>query len=304
MRAAVFVLRFTTNGRFSGGFASSTSQLHCFCIGVSRRSFTAVFTFWFFFSIPYNISGWRHLFCVSSLREATTFQSHDKKNVITVSRVFTSSLQRKEYRHIEWPGGLSSAVCLGLVGGAFSLLQPRCSDLRVVRVLQHGRNIFFWGGLVGKDIAVLLVEKFLGRRKLGKGGVGCVFVSVSYCCLLWLFFGLLSCTIGVGGAWVAFGGRIVHPLISSYFVLTWDFFILSKGLFCISGRVHYWARGNQMVGGVKAHNFLFSGFPFAGPSLYGKISLSYLLLWGVGVLYLGKRPLSVVCVFVVCACWF
>lgn len=59
-----------------------------------------------------------------------------------------------------------------------------------------------------------------------------------------------------------------------------------------------------MVGGVKAHNFLFSGFPFAGPSLYGKISLSYLLLWGVGVLYLGKRPLSVVCVFVVCACWF
>lgn len=57
-----------------------------------------------------------------------------------------------------------------------------------------------------------------------------------------------------------------------------------------------------MVGGVKAHNFLFSGFPFAGPSLYGKISLSYLLLWGVGVLYLGKRPLSVVCVFVVCVC--
>lgn len=119
---------------------------------VSRRSFTAVFTFWFFSRYHTTFRAGVISFASRRYGEATTFQSHDKKNVITVSRVFTSSLQRKEYRHIEWPGGLSSAVCLGLVGGAFSLfLQPRCSDLWVVRVLQHGRNIFIWGGLVGKD---------------------------------------------------------------------------------------------------------------------------------------------------------
>lgn len=143
--------------------------------------------------------------------EATTFQSHDKKNVITVSRVFTSSLQRKEYRHIEWPGGLSSAVCLGLVGGAFSLfLQPRCSDLWVVRVLQHGRNIFFGEVWSAKTLWFCWLRNFSGEGNWGRVEL-VVFFSVSYCCLLWLFFGLLSCTIGVGGlGWHSAGELFTH----------------------------------------------------------------------------------------------